>query len=175
MHWNELRQTPLGARVFADLDRVSGDGDAARFLEETGLTPREDIDTVIVAMSPGGDGKREAGIVFFEGRFDLVRIANALTSRGATLQSSPAGEFYRLSDATGEPGAVALVNRTLLVCGNEDGGRRGPRAARERRGRRPDLGHGPGEAPVARRRARLGLGPRGPGEAARPRRQNRRR
>ncbi len=120
MHWNELRQTPLGAKVFADIDHVSGDDDAARFLQETGLTPREDIDTVIVAMSPGGQGGGpESGLVLFEGRFDLTRIASALTSRGAKLQSSPAGDFYRLSDQSGEPGAVALVNRMLLVCGNE--------------------------------------------------------
>ncbi len=120
MHWNELRQTPLGAKVFADIDHMSGDDDAARFLQETGLTPREDIDTVIVAMSPGAQGGRpESGLVLFEGRFDLVRIAAALTSRGATLQSSPAGQFYRLSESSGEPGAVALVNRMLLVCGNE--------------------------------------------------------
>jgi hypothetical protein len=121
MHWNELRQTPLGAKVFADIDHMSGDDDAARFLQETGLTPREDIDTVIVAMSPGRKGGRpESGLVLFEGRFDLTRIAAALTSRGAKLQSSPAGEYYRLSDSSGEPGAVALVNRMLLVCGNED-------------------------------------------------------
>ena len=120
MHWNELRQTPLGAKVFADIDHMSGDDDAARFLQETGLTPREDIDTVIVAMSPGRKGGRpESGLVLFEGRFDLARIAAALTSRGAKLQSSPAGEYYRLSDSSGEPGAVALVNRMLLVCGNE--------------------------------------------------------
>ena len=120
MHWNELRQTPLGAKVFSHIDHMSGDDDAARFLQETGLTPREDIDTVTVAMTPGAPGQRpESGLVIFEGRFDLTRIAAALTSRGAKLQSSPAGEFYRLSDHNGESGAVALVNRTLLVCGNE--------------------------------------------------------
>ncbi len=79
MHWSELRQTPLGAKVFSDIDHMSGDDDAARFLQETGLTPREDIDTVIVAMTPGAkSGGRESGIVLFEGRFDLVRIAAAL-------------------------------------------------------------------------------------------------
>ena len=120
MRWNELRQTPLGAKVFSDIDHMSGDDDAARFLQETGLTPREDIDTVIVAMSPRpAAGGPESGLVLFEGRFDLARIASALTARGATLQSSPAGEFYRLPDRSEESGAVALVNRTLLVCGHE--------------------------------------------------------
>ena len=120
MRWNELRQTPLGAKVFSDIDHMSGDDDAARFLQETGLTPREDIDTVIVAMSPRpAAGGPESGLVLFEGRFDLARIASALTARGATLQSSPAGEFYRLPERSEESGAVALVNRTLLVCGHE--------------------------------------------------------
>ena len=120
MKWSELRQTPLGAKVFRDLDRLSGDDDAARFLEETGLTPREDIDTVILAMTPKARGSGESGIVVFEGRFDLDRISQALLSRKATRQSSPSGEYYRLNDHNGEPGAVALVNRGLIVCGNEE-------------------------------------------------------
>jgi hypothetical protein len=119
MKWSELRQTPLGAKVFRDLDHISGDDDAARFLEETGLTPREDIDTVIVAMTPGARGSGDSGIVLFEGRFDLARIAKALASRNATLKTSAAGEYYLLRDSGGEPGAVALVNRGLIVCGNE--------------------------------------------------------
>jgi hypothetical protein len=119
MKWSELRQTPLGARVFRDLDHLSGDDDAARFLQETGLTPREDIDSVILAMTPGAKGARDSGIVMFEGRFDLVRISKALESRKATLQSSPSGEYYRLDDGGDEKGAVALVNRGLIVCGNE--------------------------------------------------------
>lgn len=119
MRWNELRQTPLGAKVFSDIDHMSGDDDAARFLQETGLTPREDIDTVIVAMTPRSAGGPESGLVLFEGRFDLSRIASALTARGAKLQLSPAGEFYLLPDKSGESGAVALVNRTLIVCGHD--------------------------------------------------------
>lgn len=119
MRWSELRQTPLGARVFRDLDHISGDDDAAMFLEETGLAPREDIDTVIVAMTPAAKGARESGIVLFEGRFDLGRIAKALGSRKATLKTSPAGEYYLLNESGDEKGAVALVNRGLIVCGSE--------------------------------------------------------
>ena len=119
MRWSELRHTPLGARVFRDLDHISGDDDAAMFLEETGLAPRDDIDTVIVAMTPAAKGARESGIVLFEGRFDLGRIAKALASRKATLKTSPAGEYYLLNDSGDEKGAVALVNRGLIVCGSE--------------------------------------------------------
>ena len=119
MKWSELRQTPLGARVFRDLDHISGDDDAARFLEETGLTPREDIDTIIVAMTPGTKGSQDSGMVIFEGRFDPARIAKALDSRKATLRTSPAGEYWLLKESGDEPGAVAIVNRGLIVCGNE--------------------------------------------------------
>ena len=119
MKWSELRQTPLGARVFRDLDHISGDDDAARFLEETGLTPREDIDTIIVAMTPGAKGSQDSGMVIFEGRFDPARIAKALESRKANLRNSPAGEYWLLKESGDESGAVAIVNRGLIVCGNE--------------------------------------------------------
>ncbi len=75
IRWNELRNSPLGPRVFAALDEVSTDGDAARFLRETGLTPQEDIDTIVVAMSPGArTGEPEDGLVIFEGRFDVDKL-----------------------------------------------------------------------------------------------------
>ena len=119
MRWSQLRQTPLGARVFRDFDRISGDDDAARFLEETGLTPKEDIDTILLAMSPRS-GSSESGLVLFEGRFDLTRISKALASRGATLRTTPSGDYYLLKDRGGDPGAVALVNRGLIVCGHEE-------------------------------------------------------
>jgi hypothetical protein len=117
LHWNELKKTPVGERVLANLDHISADDDAARFFRETGLTPSEDIDTITVAMSPAkGD---ESALVLFEGRFDLARIAKALAARGARLETSSSGALYRLPNRNGEGGAVALVNRNLLVCGGE--------------------------------------------------------
>lgn len=120
IHWNELRASPLAAQVFAQMDDVSVDGDGARFLRETGLTPREDIDTMVLAMTRGGSGASSDGLVIFEGRFDLVRIAGALTARGAMLQTSPAGQYYRLASAQGNrDGAVALANAHLVIAGTE--------------------------------------------------------
>ena len=102
VHWNALKQTPLGERVFANLDHLSGDDDAARFFRETGLTPREDIDTITVAMIRSDAGKRESGtgLVLFEGRFDLTRIAAALTSRGATTGEREASDPDRVSESS---------------------------------------------------------------------------
>jgi len=143
LHWNALKQTPLGERVFANLDHLSGDDDAARFFRETGLTPREDIDTITVAMirSDAGKGESGSGLVLFEGRFDLARIAAALTSRGATLDRSASAQLYRLPDHGGDGGAVALVNRNLLVCGGEDA----VRAALARRDNGGEGGLGSGQ------------------------------
>jgi hypothetical protein len=122
IRWNELRSSPFGPKIFSSMDQISTDGDAARFLEETGLTPREDIDTVIVAMSPGSHpGGDDDGLVIFEGRFDTNKIGEALKSRGAVPATSPSGDaYYRLADrASDSKGAVALVNRGLIVAGSE--------------------------------------------------------
>lgn len=122
IHWSELRNSPLGPRVFSAMDGMSTDGDAARFLEETGLSPLEDIDTVVVAMTPGaGSGSSEETIVVFEGRFDVDRIARAMTARGAARVTGTGGDtFYRLAAKAGESeGAVALVNRNLILAGNQ--------------------------------------------------------
>jgi hypothetical protein len=122
IHWSELRNSPLGPKVFSAMDELSTDGDAARFLEETELTPSEDIDTVIVAMTPGArSGDSDEGLVVFEGRFDVDRIARAMTARGATRLAGAGGDFYyRLANkGGGSDGAVALVNRTLILAGSE--------------------------------------------------------
>jgi hypothetical protein len=119
IHWNELRSSPLGAQVLSQMDDVSTDGDAARFLRETGLTPREDIDTIVLAMTDAGGGASDDALVIFEGRFDLVRIAGALTARGAVLRKGGSGEYYRLASEHGNDGAVALANAHLLIAGSE--------------------------------------------------------
>ncbi len=123
IRWNELRSSPLGPKIFASMDEISTDGDAARFLAETGLTPREDIDTVIVAMSPGGHPGPgdDDGLVIFEGRFDTNKIGDALKSRGASLMKSASGDaYYRLTGKGSDTeGAVSLVNRGLIVAGSE--------------------------------------------------------
>jgi hypothetical protein len=118
IHWDTLRSSPLAAQVFAQMDHVSVDGDAARFLADTGLTPREDIDTMVLSMTRGS-GASEDGLVIFEGRFDRTRIAGALESRGAILKTSDHGSYYRLPSADGRDGAVALVNPGLVVAGTE--------------------------------------------------------
>ena len=119
IHWNELRASPFGSEVLDRMDGVSTDGDGSRFLREIGLSPREDIDTIVLATSKRA-GSSDDALVVFEGRFDVARIAAALTSRGATLRKDPAGDYYRLAaEVRDHPGAVALVHPTLVIAGTE--------------------------------------------------------
>ncbi|HQR67869.1 MAG TPA: hypothetical protein PLB02_10770, partial [Thermoanaerobaculia bacterium] len=62
----DLRTSSLFDRVFEETGRISADADAARFLSETGLNPRQDVDLVVFAASPGRDGGGFA-LVAFEG------------------------------------------------------------------------------------------------------------
>lgn len=121
IHWNELRASPIGAQVLAEMDEVSVDGDASLFLREMGMTPQQDIDTIVLAMSRGSEsGRPDDALVLFEGRFDVERIAGALVSRGATRQAGATGSYYRIAGKDGgHGGAVALVNRHLVIAGRE--------------------------------------------------------
>lgn len=128
----DLRGNPMFAKVFAETDRITVDGDAARFLAETRLDPKADIDLVVVAGSPksatGGDGN---GLVLMEGRFEAERLATALQARGARPATSPAGTYYLLPKNTKDgvasvetEGAVAFPSRHLAVAGSEAAVRR---------------------------------------------------
>ena len=61
VHVADLRTSPLAARVFSDTDHLTVDGDAAHFLAEARLNPKEDVDTVVAAGSPKGAGGSSAG------------------------------------------------------------------------------------------------------------------
>lgn len=125
IRWNELRDSPLGAKVFAEMDTVSADGDGARFLHEAGLDPKRDVDTIFLAMSPGGSAPNEDALVFFEGRFDVDRLAKALVARGGVRKAASGSDYYILPEskdsgsAHSGSGSVAFVNRQLVVAGDE--------------------------------------------------------
>ena len=75
IHVTDLRTSPLAARVFSDTDHVCVGGDAAHFLAEARLNPKEDVDTVVAAGSPkGAGGSAGWGLVLFEGRFDPAAL-----------------------------------------------------------------------------------------------------
>ncbi len=117
----DLRTSPLAARFFAEFDKATVDGDAAKFLAETGLHPIDDVDLVVFAAQAGPHGRP---LVAFEGRFEPQRLAAAVASRGAQARTAPGGTYFLLKDAKHPEhkgdGAVAFVSDRLLVAGSEE-------------------------------------------------------
>ena len=125
VRWNEVRATALGARLLSETDHVTADGDAARFMAEARLNPKEDVDVIVIAGSPAASGGgRGAGLVLFEGRFDTGRLSSALLARGGERKSSPGGDYFLLPQSSdpgrrGSSGAVAFASARLTIAGDE--------------------------------------------------------
>ncbi|HSB62997.1 MAG TPA: hypothetical protein VLJ18_02480 [Thermoanaerobaculia bacterium] len=125
IHVADLRTSPLAARVFSDTDHLTVDGDAAHFLAEAHLNPKEDVDTVVAAGSPkGAGGSAGWGLVLFEGRFDPAALSAAIAARGAIRKSTPAGDYFLLPEkgahaSRHEQGAIAFASEHLVIAGNE--------------------------------------------------------
>ncbi|MEO6325565.1 MAG: hypothetical protein ABIT01_19270 [Thermoanaerobaculia bacterium] len=120
---SDLRSSPLSSRLFSETDKMTVDGDAARFMEEARLKPREDVDVVVVAGTPNPSHGESSGLVIFEGRFDTDKIAAALASRGAVRTATPNGAMFVLKDRDSaelkKSGVLALLSSHLLVGGDE--------------------------------------------------------
>ena len=125
VRFNELRSTPLAGKLFTDADHMNGNGDAARFMAEANLKPREDVDTVvIVGLMPQAGTSASNVLALFEGRFDPDRLASAAQTRGATRVAGSAGDYWLVSEKESSHhsngrGAVAFVSPKLLVAGSE--------------------------------------------------------
>jgi hypothetical protein len=124
IHVADLRTSPLAARVFSDTDKLTVDGDAAHFLAEARLNPKEDVDTVVAAGSPKGAVSSGWGLVLFEGRFDAAALSAAIAGRGGAKKYTPAGDYYVLPNKgsgtpNGEPGVIAFASNRLVIAGNE--------------------------------------------------------
>jgi len=124
---NELRSSPLSSRIFHDMDHISADGEAARFMAEARLDPRTDIDTVVIS-GLAASGPTEGALAIFEGRFDPDRLATAALEQGASRVTGAGGTYYLLPDksSSGESGsfghgrsAAAFLSTHLVVAGTE--------------------------------------------------------
>lgn len=115
-----LRSSPLSAKLFAETDDLAADGDAARFLRETGLRPKQDVDLVVVAGLVSPNRRDAEGLVMFEGRFDPARLEAAMIAHGGVRKETPNGSYILLGNRHGEgsPAAIAIVSRGLVVAGN---------------------------------------------------------
>lgn len=115
----DLRQSPLATTLFKQTDAVSSNGDAGKFLEDAGLQPSKDIDLLVVSTSPKTNLGDEADVlVAADGRFNVDRLADALTKRGAVKKN---GYFILPKEATehGKQGAVAFPDSHLALIGSE--------------------------------------------------------
>ena len=124
VRWNEVRASVLGAKLLSETDHVTADGDAARFMAEARLNPKEDVDVIVIAGSPAAQGGRGTGLVLFEGRFDTDRLSTALVARGGERKSAGSEDYFLLprdgnSVRHGSPGAVAFASSRLVIAGDE--------------------------------------------------------
>lgn len=116
VHLGEMRTSPLSSVLFEHVDKMSTDGEAARFLLDAGLQPLRDVDLVVVATAPRTNLGSEADVlVIAEGNFQPQRLASALVARGAVQKSG----YLILPEEKGENGAVAFLSPGLAVAGNE--------------------------------------------------------
>jgi hypothetical protein len=121
---SELRTSPLSGRIFNEADKMTCDGDGAKFLAEAGLDPAKDIDTITFALRPNQSTGDEDALVVAEGRFDATRVSAALLARGAKEVTTPTGKYFlvegKSDDGEVEGGAaIAFVERGYAVMGTE--------------------------------------------------------
>jgi hypothetical protein len=111
----DMRTSPLSSLLFEHTDKMSSDGEAERFLSETGLSPTKDVDVLVVATSPRTNLGSEADVVVIaEGRFNSERLVAALVARGAVKKAN-----YLLLPDNKESGAVAFPSTSIVIAGNE--------------------------------------------------------
>jgi hypothetical protein len=115
----EMRTSPLSSILFEQMDRMSADGEAERFLREAGLRPLEDVDALVVATSPRTPlGSEPEILVIAEGRFQPGRLIAALVARGAVDKGTHVVFPASGAEGDGENGAVAFLSPSLAIAGH---------------------------------------------------------
>lgn len=115
----EMRTSPLSSILFEHTDKMSTDGEAQKFISETGLNPFKDIDVLVVATIPRTALGSEADVlVVAEGRFNPEKLSAALVGHGAVKKNG-----YLLikddDDNADHAGAVAFPTGSLVIGGTE--------------------------------------------------------
>jgi hypothetical protein len=116
----DMRTSPLSSFLFQHTDKMSADGEAAKFLAEAGLQPTRDVDTIVVATTPRSTLGSEADVlVVAEGRFLPEKLTSALVSRGAVKKGGYILFPESKTPNNDENGAVAFLSPSLAIAGNE--------------------------------------------------------
>ena len=115
----DMRSSPLSSALFEQTDKITTDGDAAKFLHDAGLQPTKDIDVLVVATSPRGTNlSHDADVLIAaEGRFNVDRLTNALVTRGA----KKSGAYIILPNEhdSDRHAVIAFPNSGLALVGSE--------------------------------------------------------
>jgi len=117
----DLRNSPLSSTLLQQTDKMSVDGDAAKFLADAGLQPTKDVDVLVIATSPRTNLGNDAEVLIAaEGRFNVERLTKALVSRGAVKKNG----YFTLpekgnSEEREHNGAVAFPDAHLALIGSE--------------------------------------------------------
>lgn len=118
---SDVRTSPILSRLINETDKVTIDGEAQRFLRETGLKPADDIDSMTFALLPAetlrGEGK---ALVIFEGRFDSEKLAKGILDRGAEKVVYSNATYLRLKENERGDGAIAFLSNDIAIAGHED-------------------------------------------------------
>jgi hypothetical protein len=111
----DMRTSPLSSLLFEHTDKMSTDGEAAKFLADSGLSPTKDVDVLVIATSPRTSLGSEADVlVIAEGRFNAEKLTAALIERGAVKK----GAYLSIPEEEGEQGAVVFTP-SLAIAGTE--------------------------------------------------------
>ena len=116
----DMRSSPLSSMLFEHTDKMSADGEAAKFIAETGLSPTKDVDVLVVATAPRTALGSDADVlVIAEGRFNADKLTKALVTRGAVKK----GGYFVLpeekGDNDGHRPVVAFPSSSLVLAGTE--------------------------------------------------------
>ncbi|HXI11310.1 MAG TPA: hypothetical protein VNM92_01525 [Thermoanaerobaculia bacterium] len=119
---SDIRTSPILGHLINETDKITVDGEAAKFLRETGLKPSEDIDSMTFALLPAGtirgDGR---ALVIFEGSFNAEKITNAIIRRGAGKVAYSRATYLRMTHEKGnQGGAIAFLSNHIAIAGHED-------------------------------------------------------
>lgn len=113
---SDMRTSPLSSLLFQHTDKMSADGEAAKLLAETGLSPTKDVDVLVVATTPRSTLGTEADVlVLAEGRFQPAKLTAALVKRGGVQKRG----YILAPEKEGDSPAVAFVSTSLVIAGTE--------------------------------------------------------
>lgn len=124
----DWRGSEATKRIFEKTSDVTMDGELEAFLSETGLDPREDIDTVVVAVRPQGSiavAPLKQTLVLAEGKFDRTRLNAAVAKLSDELEiRSIDGQSYFVGTDADEGEdvsfAIAFMSDSLVMAGSTD-------------------------------------------------------